>query len=240
MTKKIVVLNSKGGCGKTTLSTNLASYYAANGYPTALLDYDPQDSATRWLRQRPEDRPGIHGIAAGHSPGASVTRSFQMRIPPGTERIILDTPASLKRMDMIDILRGAAAIVIPMLPSAIDSYVTVAFIRELGSMSRTYAPAAPFAIVANRVRRNTRALSSLMEFLGRFDMQPVALLRDTQNYVHAAETGLGIHEMNRHQTRVDREQWNPLVEWLETVHSEHTPMSAVSAIEPCMPKPAFA
>ncbi|HYQ71561.1 MAG TPA: ParA family protein, partial [Gammaproteobacteria bacterium] len=64
MLKKIVIINSKGGCGKTTLSTNLAGFYAANGYPAALFDYDPQDSAARWLNQRSAERPSIHGVAA--------------------------------------------------------------------------------------------------------------------------------------------------------------------------------
>jgi hypothetical protein len=97
MLKKIVVINSKGGCGKTTLSTNLAGYYAAKGYPSALFDYDPQDSAARWLSQRSPSLPRIHGVAAAHPPAVGITRSFQMRLPPDTRRLVLDTPASLKR-----------------------------------------------------------------------------------------------------------------------------------------------
>ncbi len=36
---KVVVLNPKGGSGKTTLATNLAAYYANQGERVALMDY---------------------------------------------------------------------------------------------------------------------------------------------------------------------------------------------------------
>ena len=216
MFKKIVVINSKGGCGKTTLSTNLASYYAAQGYPSALFDYDPQDSSTRWLTQRPAELERIHGVAAAHAPDGNVTRSFQMRIPPETQRLILDTPASLKRMELIEILRGAAAVIVPILPSTIDSYVTAAFIKDLQTELRMHAPGAAVATVANRVRRNTRAFQTLLRFLEASDMAPVACLRDSQNYVQAAAGGIGIHDMKVNATRIDREHWQPLIDWLES------------------------
>ena len=224
MLKKIVVINSKGGCGKTTLSTNLAGYYAANGYPTALYDYDPQDSAARWLQQRTGELPRIHGVAAAHAPAAGITRSFQMRLPPETQRLVLDTPASLKRMELIEILRNATAIIVPILPSTIDSHVTMNFIQDLQAEIRMHAPAAPIAVVANRVRRNTRAFHALLDFLGARDLTPVTCLRDSQNYVHASAAGVGIHELQSNHTRVDREHWQPLLDWLETPHS-HTDIS---------------
>lgn len=49
----ILVINSKGGSGKTTLTTNLASYYASKKCRTAIMDYDPQGSSLHWLRARP-------------------------------------------------------------------------------------------------------------------------------------------------------------------------------------------
>jgi chromosome partitioning protein len=218
MLKKIVVINSKGGCGKTTLSTNLAGYYAAKGYPSALFDYDPQDSAARWLSQRSPSLPRIHGVAAAHPPAVGITRSFQMRLPPDTRRLVLDTPASLKRMDLIEILRNAAAIIIPILPSTIDSHVTANFIQDLQAEIRIHAPAASVAIVANRVRRHTHAFHDLLHFLEARGMTPVTSLRDSQNYIHAATEGVGIHELKPNLTRIDREHWQPLIDWLETPH----------------------
>jgi chromosome partitioning protein len=60
-----MVLNAKGGCGKSTLATNIASYFAADeGAAVALADYDPQRSSLDWLDRRPEDRAKIVGVAA--------------------------------------------------------------------------------------------------------------------------------------------------------------------------------
>jgi chromosome partitioning protein len=216
MIRKIVVINSKGGCGKTTLSTNLASYYAVNGFPCALFDYDPQDSAIRWLNQRPANLARIHGVAAAHPPEGNLTRSFQLRVPPETQRLVLDTPASMKRMDLIEVLRDASAVIIPILPSFIDCRVSSAFIRDLRTEMRMHAPDAPLAIVANRVRRNTRAFHNLLEFLDEEGSPPVACLRDSQYYVQAAAEGLGVHEIKAGLTRDDRVQWESLINWLET------------------------
>jgi chromosome partitioning protein len=222
VTKKIVVINSKGGCGKTTLSTNLAGYYASHGFPAALFDYDPQDSASRWLAQRPAGMAPVHGVAAAHPTAAGLTRSYQMRLPPEVRRLVLDTPASLKRMELIEILRNAAAIIVPILPSTIDLHVTTAFIRDLTAEMRLHAPDAAIAIVANRVRRNTRAFSMLMQFLEAREMAPVTCLRDSQNYIQAAAEGIGIHELKPNLTRIDRDHWQPLIDWLEAPHAHTT------------------
>ncbi|MEJ2422988.1 MAG: ParA family protein [Candidatus Thiodiazotropha sp.] len=134
--KRLLILNSKGGCGKTTIATNLAGYYAASGTPTALLDYDPQGSSKRWLEQRSEKLSNIHGVFAAKSVQGAVTRSFAQRVPGETRRIVVDTPASMKRMDMMEMLRSASAVIVPVLPSAIDRHVTVDFLRELTTLCR--------------------------------------------------------------------------------------------------------
>ena len=64
MVRRIVVLNPKGGSGKTTVAINLAAYYATQGLLPTLMDFDPQASSTRWLRKRQSQQPPIHGIAA--------------------------------------------------------------------------------------------------------------------------------------------------------------------------------
>ncbi|NKB63715.1 MAG: AAA family ATPase [Gammaproteobacteria bacterium] len=60
--KKILVVNPKGGCGKTTIATNLSSYYALWEVPVALVDCDPQHSSLEWLDQRPSDLNPIVGV----------------------------------------------------------------------------------------------------------------------------------------------------------------------------------
>ncbi|HTH09717.1 MAG TPA: ParA family protein, partial [Acidovorax sp.] len=49
----VVVANPKGGVGKSTLSTNIAGYFASQGHPVILGDTDRQESAKLWLGLRP-------------------------------------------------------------------------------------------------------------------------------------------------------------------------------------------
>ena len=93
--QRIIVVNTKGGCGKTTIATNLASYYASNGFVTALMDYDPQGSSTRWLKLRPQDKQAVYGINAHKRQSMQATRAWQMRVPSDTERLIIDAPAGV-------------------------------------------------------------------------------------------------------------------------------------------------
>lgn len=213
--RRIVVLNPKGGSGKTTLATNLASYYALRGQKTALMDFDNQGSSTHWLDARPTQLPSIQSIAAYKHPHG-VTRSWFMRVQPGTERVITDTPAALDFGHFRDTLNEAAAIVIPVLPSEIDIRAVSNCIGDLMSTTRMHWQERRIAVVANRVRRNTLIYQKLVFFLNSLKIPFIATLRDTQNYIHAAESGRGIFDLPRSQVRDDLQSWEPLLEWVES------------------------
>jgi chromosome partitioning protein len=212
---KICVMNTKGGCGKTTVATNLASYCASRGYGTALFDYDKQASSRRWLKERPSSRPPIHGVAAFEPPGAGITRAWQMKVPQDTSYIITDTPAGYAMMDIEDRVAETDVILIPVLPSSIDIHSTADFIRDLLLIGKARAHNTRLAIVTNRTRIRTKAVEKLERFLKKLDIPVIARIRDTQNYVSAAEQGLGIHELKERDAQKDRETWAELLDWLD-------------------------
>lgn len=216
--RRIIVINSKGGCGKTTIATNLAGYYANRNGRAALVDHDPQGSSVAWLSRRDGDQPPIHGVSAFTDTNTAVTRSFRMRVPSDTENVILDTPASMKPMELMEILRGTSAILVPILPSTIDRHVTFDFMEQLLRMARQSAPTAPIGLIANRVRANTLSFRNLKEELAARGLPLVAQLRDTQNYVTAAERGVSIHELEVRGIDTDKEQWQAIERWLEPAH----------------------
>jgi chromosome partitioning protein len=77
--RHILVMNPKGGCGKSTIATNLASYYATRGKHVALADFDPQRSSVDWVGLRPEDAPRVVGVQAFEDGLRAVPRSVEAR-----------------------------------------------------------------------------------------------------------------------------------------------------------------
>jgi chromosome partitioning protein len=228
--QKIVVLNPKGGSGKSTIATNLAAYYAWSGRSVALMDFDPQGSSMRWLRQRPESAPPIHGIAA-YERKMGVTRAFALRTPPGTDKLIVDTPAAVTALQLPELTMDAHAIVVPVLPSDIDIHAASRAIADLLLAGRVHRSERRLVIVANRARRYTKAFSSLMRFLESLRIPVAAVLRDSQAYVRSAECGLGLHEMKGSLLQEDLETFKPLVDWLEHRSLVHDPVAATVPAE---------
>ena len=228
--QRILVLNPKGGSGKTTISTNLAAYLASQGNPTALMDYDPQASSMRWLSKRPNDRPAIYGVEA-HKRNVNVTRSWQLRVPPETRYIVVDSPAAIPPHELAEFTRAADAILVPVGPSDIDIHAASRFIADLLLKAKVNRRTANIGVIANRVNAQTVAYRNLMRFVYRLTIPVIGVLRDGQNYLHAANEGLGIHECKPHRVQKDLAQWAPLTAWLEarlSMTEAGTPMNGAS------------
>ena len=128
--QRILVLNPKGGSGKTTIATNLASYFASQGDRPLLSDNDPQGSSTRWLKKRKPEQALINGIAAFER-SSRMTRAWQMRIPADAAHVVVDTPAAVPAQDMPEMTKDADVIIVPVLPSDIDIHACSKCIADL-------------------------------------------------------------------------------------------------------------
>lgn len=214
--RSILVLNSKGGSGKTTLATNLAGYYAMNGKTVTLADFDPQSSSMDWLAARPAHRPRIEGIPAF---------AEKFTAPTSSDVLIMDAPAGAHGKDLSKMMREAETILMPIMPSPIDVRAAIRFVDELKKIKRVNKAKVKMATVANRVNMHTLAGMELNEFLSSFRLPTgkkfpfLAVLRSSQNYVKAADRGLSIFEMAPSATIQDQEQWVPLLLWLRSKRS---------------------
>lgn len=208
--RRIMVLNAKGGSGKTTLATNIAAYYAQAGKDVILADFDPQGSSLSWLAARGRGRPKIHGMAAASEGLKGMRRADIM---------VMDSPAAVHGKELTALLRRAETVLIPVLPSPIDMRAVSRFIEEVRSSAPVSGKKVKLGLVANRAREVTNIYWELEEFLGTLKVPFLSHLRDSMNYIRAAERGIGIHEMAPYATAVDREQWAPIIGWLDSKRS---------------------
>jgi len=217
----IMVLNAKGGCGKTTISTTLACYFAGQGFTTALMDYDPQNSSHHWLQMRQSSQPAIRSIDAART-RTGMTRTWQLHTGVGTEVVVIDTPAGVTGGQLIELFNKADSILIPVMPTVIDLNAVEGFLDELMRFARHRLHGKRIAMVINRVRFKSEIYEKIESLSGRLGIPLIGSLRDTHNYAVAMESGIGICEMKPEVSSKDREQWQPILNWLhEAIPPKH-------------------
>lgn len=210
--RHIMVLNAKGGCGKSTIATNIASYFANEGASVALADYDPQRSSLDWLERRPDNRPTIAAVAA--------FEDGLRHAPRNVDIIVSDAPARSHGKELADLVKHAETIVVPVLPSTIDMQATSTFLKELQGVNKVERKQVKIAAIANRVRDNTLIFDDLDEYLTKARVPYIAALREAQNYVRAYTRGIGIFELPEYLAWPDWSEWEPLTAWLRSVRSQ--------------------
>jgi chromosome partitioning protein len=197
--KHILVANSKGGSGKTTLTTNLAGYLATISDKVMLADLDRQQSSTQWLSRRPADAPKIELQSNAFKPEWTVT----------------DSPAGLRDEKLADAVKNADCIIVPIQPSAFDIGAANDFLKVLVEEKTVRKNKTFVALVGSRVNSRTNAAVGLAEFMDQTGFPVLAYLRNSQVYTTAAEQGLSIFDMRPSLVEQDIEQWSVLLDWVK-------------------------
>jgi chromosome partitioning protein len=201
----VVVANPKGGVGKSTLSTNVAGYFARKGRAVMLGDADRQQSSALWLKLRPPEARPIQTW--------DVSKDLIARPPKDVTHVVLDTPAGLHGARLKDVLKLADKVLVPLQPSIFDIYATRDFLDELAESRR--AGKLQVGIVGMRVDMRTISADKLGEFLTGLGLPVLGALRDTQNYVHMAARGLTLFDVTPSRVEKDLRQWQGICDWLD-------------------------
>ena len=217
----ILIINSKGGSGKTTLATNLASYFASRNKKTAIMDYDPQGSSLHWLKIRSKDANAIHAADAATQKG-NLMRSLQMYVPEDTEKLIIDAPAGVDGVLLQEMVKKTDFIVIPVAPSTIDIHATADFIKDLFLKGGIRKQKTNVAVIANRVRKTMPIYDPLERFLQVLSLPFLTKISDSDQYILAAEQGTGIFEMDETDVATERKEFEPILNWLNPHAGQQT------------------
>jgi chromosome partitioning protein len=202
----VVVANPKGGVGKSTLSTQIAGYFASRGHAVMLGDADRQQSSRLWLSLRPPAARPISTWDVGDD---------QLAKPPkGTTHVVLDTPAGLHGKRLKEVLKLADKVIVPLQPSVFDIFATRAFLDELAASA--HAAKTQIGIVGMRVDERTRAADQLHTFVNSLGLPVVGFVRDTQNYIQLPARGLTIFDVAPSRMERDLAQWESISRWLDS------------------------
>jgi chromosome partitioning protein len=201
----VVIANPKGGVGKSTLSTQVAGYFAARGHTVMLGDADRQQSSRLWLGLRPS---AARPIQTWELDVEQIARP-----PKGTTHVVLDTPAGLHGRRFKDIMKLADKVLVPLQPSVFDIFATREFLDELAR--NAHASRVQIGVVGMRVDARTIAADKLNEFVQSIGLPMVGTLRDTQNFIHLAAQGLTLFDVAPAKVERDLELWQPIGDWLD-------------------------
>lgn len=208
--RTILVASSKGGAGKSTLSTSLAAHFAVEGKRTVLVDADKQQSATRWCEKRAH-------LETAVLPIDGTVKNWQKQIPENAQVVIIDAPAGAMGDDLDPYIELADAVLVPVLPSIIDIEATVPFLNSMAKNVRVKKKKLPIALVSNRLKPWTNASQQALEQLKSWPYSVVGELRDTQAYVLMVALGKSVFDYNSEQLRSHQEDWAPILKWLKKV-----------------------
>jgi chromosome partitioning protein len=205
---KILVANAKGGCGKTTVATQLAAALAVSGGGAVLADADRQRSSLGWLARRSANAAPIVGLDWSRDLGKPDKR---MR------RLVIDAAPALRRKRIAELVGLADLVVVPVLPSAFDEDGAQRFLGRLGALRAVAKGRKPVAVIGNRVRSGTRAADRLEKFFGGLGYPLVAQLRDSRLYADTAAKGSSLFDAAGKRELALQADWQPLLEFIANV-----------------------
>lgn len=205
---KVLVASSKGGCGKTTIATNLAAHYAVDGRNTVLVDCDRQGSSRRWCEHRA-------GLATAVLPVDGQKRGWRDKVPGDAQRVIIDSPAGVRSEEVDELLDYVDAVIVPVLPTPFDLEAAEPFLAELAGLGRIKRGKVGVGLVANRLRPWTNASQQALAEMRRFPFPLMAEIRDSQGYVVATGLGKSLFDYHSENVRQHQDDWKPLFRWLK-------------------------
>jgi chromosome partitioning protein len=162
MWRTITVTQRKGGVGKTTIAVCIAAELARRGHDVALVDSDPQRSASHWAEPGNLEFP-VYEMALEQisvSAWARQVRSIQAGL------VVIDTAPNAREMGASIAL--ANLILVPCTPSGLDLDATLQTLAIINAARERRRDQIKVILVPNRLDRRTLEGRQLVEELSEF------------------------------------------------------------------------
>ena len=200
MKKRVIsILNHKGGVGKSTISTNLAGYFANQGKKVLIGDFDVQQSSYNWLEHRPNGLPKIYAWQINN--GAISTEEKDIDI------VIIDSPAGIRAGSLQKLVSMSDKVIVPLKPGYFDILSTESFLEEIVEIMTK--------MNYKEITLNTKAAEQLSKFISSTGLFSPTMIRQAQIYVHLAAHGLTIFDSKTNIFEREIAQWVPLINWAQ-------------------------
>jgi chromosome partitioning protein len=186
MGRVISIAQRKGGVGKTTLAVCVAAELKARGHDVALIDSDPQCSASRWAEPGNLDFP-VSELVLGEQSVVTWAKEVQ-RIK--ADYVVIDTAPNDRSL-------GAACaisdlVLVPCTPSGLDLDATGRTLEIVDAIRVRPGGVPRLILVPNRVDRRTLEGQQLVDELNAFGERVSPPIRDRTVFIRAFSTGLPI------------------------------------------------
>lgn len=178
----IAVLNQKGGSGKTTIATNLACAFREAGLDVAIIDADPQGTASEWA-SRSEDTPPVYGANEPtiHEDLPALSDAFDIAIVDGAPALEDMASSAIKASDLV---------LIPVQPSGADIW-SAGDILDLVKARQSLTGRPEAALVVSRAVVGTNLAGSAADALATLDAH-VLEARTSQRVAYTEALGAGL------------------------------------------------
>lgn len=168
-TKVITVANQKGGCGKTTITMQLAGALGYDNLRVLIVDADPQSTATRWASNAKDTNPFPAHIAGLSAAGTKVHQEVKKYMGQ-YDYIIIDCPPAVDSHISQSALLISDLVLIPIIPSPADLWAAVG-IQELIERIKDINENLIARLVVNMCQPNISLTQEVLEILRDFGVE---------------------------------------------------------------------
>ena len=204
--KKVLVMNQKGGVGKSTCAAALLSHLSHLGYKVELIDFDRQCPCHDWAKN------ALPGCSQSYPPSL---RSFSniamtLKVRRESDFIVIDSPSNFSQEEMVRYTYFTNAILLPMSPSPLDLHTSLPFIQDLIESGVLSTRKIALAFVVNRCVTHDGRVARTEQLSQHFRQYPT-LGQVSENVLYQE----AFFDKQALPVTLDLQLWRRVIEWLE-------------------------